>query len=126
MTHQLCLELARVGRTGRKMATKLAIAKLHAVTLIRSPIRCNPKIRQTLTALGLTRMHKVVVHKNTPEINGMLRRVIQCVNVQPVVFNPTSAVSEATAATAVGGKRAFFAPNGVVKGISEREFIQQA
>jgi large subunit ribosomal protein L30 len=63
-------------------------AKLHAVTLVRSPIGKSATVKKTLEALGLTRMHKTTIHKNTPAVNGMLRTVIECIDVQ-VLFVPS-------------------------------------
>lgn len=62
-------------------------AKLHAVTLIRNQIRVSKIVKETLKALNLTKMHKTVIHKNTPAINGMLARVIQSINIVPVTFD---------------------------------------
>lgn len=45
------------------------------VKLVKSYIGSPKKIRATLIGLGLTRMHKTVVRKNTPEIQGMLSKV---------------------------------------------------
>jgi len=45
------------------------------VTLVKSGIGRNKKIRQTLIGLGLTRMHRTVVLKNTPAIRGMIDKV---------------------------------------------------
>lgn len=45
------------------------------VKLVKSYIGSPKKIRATLIGLGLTRMHKTIVRKNTPEIQGMLRKV---------------------------------------------------
>ena len=45
------------------------------VTLKKSYIGSPKKIRATLVGLGLTRMHKTIIRKNTPEIQGMLRKV---------------------------------------------------
>ncbi len=45
------------------------------VTLKKSYIGSPKKIRATLIGLGLTRMHKTIIRKNTPEIQGMLRKV---------------------------------------------------
>jgi ribosomal protein L30 len=43
-------------------------AKLHAVTLLKSGIGHQQSVRDTLKALGLSRLHQTVVHKNTPEV----------------------------------------------------------
>ena len=45
------------------------------VKLIKSYIGSPRKIRATLIGLGLTRMHKTIIRKNTPEIQGMLNKV---------------------------------------------------
>ena len=44
-------------------------------TLVKSGIGSTKKIRATLTGLGLTKMHKTVTRKDTPEIRGMLAKV---------------------------------------------------
>lgn len=74
------------------MATKMAV-KLHAVTLIRSGIGRPFWERRTLDALGLTKLHQTIVHKNTPSINGMLRSVKDLVAVRPVVVRSDVAQS---------------------------------
>jgi len=51
------------------------------VTLVKSGIGKNKKIRQTLTGLGLTRMNKTVILKNTPAIRGMIEKVVFMVRV---------------------------------------------
>ena len=45
------------------------------VTLVRSGIGKNKKIRQTLTGLGLTRLNKTVELNNTPAVRGMIEKV---------------------------------------------------
>ena len=52
------------------------------VTLVKSGIGRNKKIRQTLIGLGLTRMHKTVVLKNTPAVRGMIDKVAFMVRVE--------------------------------------------
>lgn len=51
------------------------------VTLVKSGIGKNKKIRQTLTGLGLTKMNKTVILKNTPAIRGMIEKVMFMVRV---------------------------------------------
>ncbi|MEW5783720.1 MAG: 50S ribosomal protein L30 [Bacillota bacterium] len=58
------------------MATKLQI------TLVRSPVSCRPKQRQTLKALGLQKIGQRVEHSDVPEIRGMIRVVDFLVNVE--------------------------------------------
>ncbi|MFO7783992.1 MAG: 50S ribosomal protein L30 [Thermodesulfobacteriota bacterium] len=52
------------------------------VTLVRSQIGKPRRIRQTLTGLGLTKMHKTVELKNTPAIRGMIEKVCFLVRVE--------------------------------------------
>jgi large subunit ribosomal protein L30 len=52
------------------------------VTLVKSGIGKNEKIRMTLRGLGLTKLHKTVVLNNTPAIQGMIKKVIFMVKVE--------------------------------------------
>jgi large subunit ribosomal protein L30 len=52
------------------------------VTLKKSPIGSTQKIRATLIGIGLTKMHKTVTRKNTPEIKGMINKVRHLVQVE--------------------------------------------
>ncbi|RUM38935.1 MAG: 50S ribosomal protein L30 [Desulfobulbus sp.] len=52
------------------------------ITQVKSGIGSTKKIRATLVGLGLTRMHKTVTRKNTPEIQGMVRKVQHLVQVE--------------------------------------------
>jgi large subunit ribosomal protein L30 len=45
------------------------------VTLVRSGLGRNKKIRQTLRGLGLTKLNGSVELKNTPAIRGMIEKV---------------------------------------------------
>jgi large subunit ribosomal protein L30 len=45
------------------------------ITLVKSGIGKNKRIRETLKGLGLTRLHKTVVLKNTPSTRGMIAKV---------------------------------------------------
>ncbi|MFO8088314.1 MAG: 50S ribosomal protein L30 [Desulfatiglandaceae bacterium] len=51
------------------------------VTLVRSGIGKNEKIRATLRGLGLTKLHKTVELENTPAIRGMISKVVSMVKV---------------------------------------------
>ena len=53
-------------------------------TLVKSGIGSTEKIRATLTGLGLTKMHKTVTRKDTPEIRGMLAKVGHLVRIEEV------------------------------------------
>jgi large subunit ribosomal protein L30 len=58
------------------------MADTMRVTLLKSGIGRNKKIRGTLTGLGLTRLHKTVVLNNTPAIRGMINKVSFMVKVE--------------------------------------------
>ena len=53
-----------------------------SVTLKRSGIGRPKKQRATLQGLGLTKLQKTVVLKDTPEIRGMLSKVIHLIEVK--------------------------------------------
>ncbi|HEY6874007.1 MAG TPA: 50S ribosomal protein L30 [Geobacteraceae bacterium] len=52
------------------------------VTLIKSHIGKPPKQRAVLNGMGLTKIHKSVVLKNTPEIKGMISKVSHLLKVE--------------------------------------------
>ena len=52
------------------------------ITLKRSGIGRPRRQRETLRGLGLTKLHKTVIRKDTPEIRCMLAKVIQLVDVK--------------------------------------------
>ena len=45
------------------------------ITQIKSAIGYNRKMKKTLRALGLRKMHQSVVHADTPVIRGMVNKV---------------------------------------------------
>ena len=52
------------------------------VTLIKSGIGKNKKIRQTLRGLGLTKLHKRVTLNNTAAIRGMINKISFLVKIE--------------------------------------------
>ena len=52
------------------------------ITLVKSRIGSTKKIRATLIGLGLLKTNKTIIRKNTPEIQGMLRKVQHLVKVE--------------------------------------------
>jgi len=52
------------------------------ITQVKSSLDSTQKIRATLVGLGLTKMNKTVIRKNTPEIRGMLNKVLHLVRVE--------------------------------------------
>ena len=51
-------------------------------TLVKSGIGSTKKILATLTGLGLTKMHKTMTRKDTPELRGMLNKVAHLVRIE--------------------------------------------
>ena len=58
------------------------MSKTIRITQIKSKIGSPKKVRATLIGLGLTKMHKTVVRKDTPEIRGMIAKVQHLVQVE--------------------------------------------
>jgi large subunit ribosomal protein L30 len=54
------------------------------ITQVRSQIRCLKLHKRTLEALGLGRMNRSVIHKDTPQIRGMVNQVHYLVRVEAV------------------------------------------
>lgn len=53
-----------------------------SITQVKSGIGSTRKIRATLKGLGLIKMHKTVIRKDTPEIRGMVHKVQHLVRVE--------------------------------------------
>lgn len=60
------------------------MAKEFKVTLKRSQIGRPKKHQRTLVGLKLTKTHKTIRVKDTPEIQGMLRKVSHLVEVEEI------------------------------------------
>lgn len=60
------------------------MAKQLKMTLKKSMIGSNRKIRATLTGLGLTKTNKTVIRNDTPEFRGMLYKVQHLVEVEEI------------------------------------------
>ena len=58
------------------------MAEKIKVTLVKSGIGKNKRIRQTLRGLGLTKLHKTVILNNTPAIRGMINKVSYMVKLE--------------------------------------------
>ncbi|MBI3744561.1 MAG: 50S ribosomal protein L30, partial [Chloroflexi bacterium] len=52
------------------------------ITLVKSPIGYKEDQKGTVRALGLTRMHKAVVHDDSPALRGMVKKVSHLVKVE--------------------------------------------
>lgn len=51
------------------------------ITQVRSLIDSNQNQRRTMAALGLRKMHQTVEHNDTPQIRGMISKVVHLVKV---------------------------------------------
>lgn len=58
------------------------MADLIKVTLTKSGIGRDKKIRETLRGLGLTKLNRTVTLKNTPAIRGMINKVSFMVRIE--------------------------------------------
>ncbi len=54
------------------------------VTQVRSTIDRKEPQKRTIKALGLGKMHRSVVHNDTPQIRGMIKAVIHLVEVEEI------------------------------------------
>jgi large subunit ribosomal protein L30 len=54
------------------------------VTQVKSAIKSGTKMERTIRALGFTRMNQTVIHKDTPQVRGMIYKVRHLVRVQEV------------------------------------------
>jgi large subunit ribosomal protein L30 len=57
------------------------MAKLR-ITQVRSTIRTRPEHRGTMRALGLRKIRQSSVHEDSPELQGLLRKVASLVKVE--------------------------------------------
>jgi large subunit ribosomal protein L30 len=62
----------------------MSTTKKLKITQTRSYIGRPEDQRQTLKALGLRRIRHAVVHNDTPQIRGMVRKVIHLIRVEEV------------------------------------------
>ena len=58
------------------------MAKQLHIEQIRSAIGRESSQKRTLVALGIRRLRQVVVHKDCPQIRGMIRKVSHLLDVQ--------------------------------------------
>ena len=59
-----------------------AQGKRVRVTQVRSQIGFDQRQRATLRGLGIRRMHQTVELENTPQVRGMIRKVMHLVKVE--------------------------------------------
>lgn len=91
------------------MASKVrsVVHKLHAVTLIKSPIGQPWWKKRTIKFLGLNKLHKTVIVKNTATMNGQLQAIKQLIDVKPI-----EVVEEDINSTGTGDEEVFLRENG--------------
>lgn len=63
---------------------KTVVHKLHAVTQVKSCIGRPWWEKRTIKALGFSRLHQTIIHKNIPTVNGALRSVKHLLEIKPV------------------------------------------
>jgi large subunit ribosomal protein L30 len=54
------------------------------ITLLHSGIGSPQKLKEALTGLGLTKLHKTVIWEDRPEIRGMIRKVQHLIRVDEI------------------------------------------
>jgi large subunit ribosomal protein L30 len=52
------------------------------ITLVKSTSGSNKRVKATLEALGIGKVDSSVEHENTPQIKGMVRKVLHLVEVE--------------------------------------------
>jgi large subunit ribosomal protein L30 len=60
------------------------MARKVKITQIRSALGRQPVQRRTVRALGIRRMHESVIHNDTPQIRGMVRKIRHLLKVEEV------------------------------------------
>ena len=60
------------------------MAEKLKITLVKSPIGAVPKLRATVEALGLSKMHKTVEMPDNSAVRGMIQSVRHLVKVEEV------------------------------------------
>ncbi len=58
------------------------MAERIKVTLVKSGIGQNKRIRDTLRALGFRKLNQTIWVKNNPAVRGMLRKVVHLVKIE--------------------------------------------
>lgn len=54
------------------------------ITKIRSTIKSNKNQKLVMEALGLRKMNSSIEHENTPQINGMVKKVSHLIKVEEI------------------------------------------
>jgi large subunit ribosomal protein L30 len=67
------------------MPEKTPSPKMLRITLVKSAIGYSERHKATVRALGLRRLNQSVVHKDTPTLQGMLRKINHLVLIEEQV-----------------------------------------
>ncbi len=60
------------------------MAEKLKITQVRSAIGRHYTQKRTIRALGIRKLHQTVVHDDTPQIRGMVRKVIHLLSVEEI------------------------------------------
>ncbi|MBN1259411.1 MAG: 50S ribosomal protein L30 [Anaerolineae bacterium] len=60
------------------------MAKMLRIKLVRSPIGYSVRQKATAKALGLRKMHQVVLRPDNPAVRGMVASIAHLVQVEPI------------------------------------------
>tara|TARA_B100000073_G_scaffold101022_2_gene80451 strand:- start:7057 stop:7242 length:186 start_codon:yes stop_codon:yes gene_type:complete len=52
------------------------------ISLVKSPIGSSSKQRKILESLGVKKINQTIEHKDTPEIQGMIKKVKHLINIE--------------------------------------------
>ncbi len=55
-----------------------------SVTLVKSPIGNQRRMKLTVKALGLTKLHQTIVHPDNPSVRGMIFKVSHLLQVEEI------------------------------------------
>jgi large subunit ribosomal protein L30 len=76
--------MAQKKTSGATKAQAKHAPKRLRVTYVKSAIGYNEKQKLTIQALGLRRLHQVIMHPDTPAVRGMINKVSHLVQVEEV------------------------------------------
>mgnify|MGYP003564947552 CR=1 FL=1 len=60
------------------------MAKKLRITQVKSTIKCKENQKATIAALGIRKLNQTVEHTDSPQIRGMINRVVHLVDVEEV------------------------------------------
>jgi large subunit ribosomal protein L30 len=75
-------EVVTVAEAKNKGKTPQAQANVIKITWVRSWIGYNKRQRETITSLGLHRLHQTVEHPDNPQVRGQINKVKHMLEVE--------------------------------------------